>query len=118
MSTRAREMTYPQAGVVTSLDRQSGRAKVYLPLFGIETDWIAVATNLLYEERLEVSELRLEPLNPEGIEDPHPGIGHTFQVAHAGCVARVDFGTLRVGDEVLVLFLNGDLNEGVVFARL
>lgn len=78
----SKEMS-PQAGIVTSLDIQNRRAKVFLPLFNIETDWIAVAKNIIY--------------------------------SLVNIVGEVDI--LTVGDEVAVIFLNGDLNDGRVIAR-
>lgn len=119
---------FPQAGIITSLNVEERKAKAYLPLLGIETGWIPVATNLLIEEDIkgegaEFTEVRIDPLNKLGVDEPHPGIGHTFALGHQGTVEvfalrRIAYGTLKVGDEVLVVFLNGDVNNGVVAARL
>lgn len=120
--------TFPQAGIITSLNIDEALAKVHIPLLNVETDWIQVSTNLLFEEdaqaeQLELTEMRIDPLNKLGVDEPHPGIGHTFALGHSGTVQsislrRVTYGTLKVGDEVLVVFLNGDINAGVVAARL
>lgn len=65
----------PQCGIVTSVDVQSCRAKVYLPLLDTETDWIR--------------------------------IGSSYVGAGWGIRAP-----LHTGNEVLVVFVNNDLNEG------
>jgi hypothetical protein len=120
--------TFPQAGIITSLNMKERKAKTYLPLLGIETDWMPVATNLLFEEEvegegLEFMKIRIDPMNPLGIDEPHPEIGHTFALGHQGTVKafalrRIVYGTIKVGDEAVVVFLNGDINNGVVVARL
>jgi uncharacterized protein involved in type VI secretion and phage assembly len=67
----------PQIGIVTSVNNSTYRAKVYLPLLNMETDYIRIAT--IY--------------------------------AGAGWGVR---GALHGGNEVLVVFPNGDLNNGII----
>ena len=65
---------FPQFGIITALDKSKNQAKVYLPLFKIETDSIKLS--------------------------------------------RIPIVQWAVKDEVLVAFANGDINSGVVIARL
>lgn len=67
--------TYPQCGVVSSVDLKAYRAKVYLPLIDHETDWIRIGSQYVG--------------NGWGLRAP-----------------------LHAGNEVMVVFANGDLNEG------
>ncbi|MEW6423183.1 MAG: hypothetical protein AB1523_00305 [Bacillota bacterium] len=116
------KLAFPQAGIITSLDAGAAKAKVFLPLFKIETGWIPVATNLLYQEQVTMKTpvLTADPLGtiekpPK--ESPPPPDYFTAINAHAGTAEKISWGTLKVGDEVVVIFLNGDLNEGRVIAR-
>ena len=70
----------PQCGVVTSVNEQY-RVKVFLPLMGLETDFIRV--------------------------------GSQYVGAGWGLWSR-----LHVGNEVLVVFPNGDFNNGIVVCCL
>lgn len=113
------KLATPQAGIITSLDPVAARAKVFLPLFKIETGWIPVATNLLYEVQVTVEHPVLTA-DPPGLIDRPPGdpdISFTSITATAGTASRMNWGTLQVGDEVAVIFLSGDLNQGRVIAR-
>lgn len=120
--------TFPQAGIVTSLDKAKALARVQIPVLGIETGWIPVSTNLLYEDSLietqiDITEITIDPMNPIGTDEPHPGVSHTNLHGHQGSVnqahiERATYGTLKVGNEVVVVFLNGDINDGVVIARM
>jgi len=116
-------LTFPQAGIVTTLDTQKGQAKVFIPLLGVETGWIPVATGLLYEEKIEMT-TPVITADPSGTierppkEEPPPPYTFTKINGQAGTVERINYGTLKVGDEVVVVFLNGDINSGVVIARL
>jgi phage baseplate assembly protein gpV len=116
-------LSFPQAGIITSLDARKARAKVHIPLLGLETGWIPVATGLFYEERVQM-EGPVITADPSGTierppkEDPPPPYTFTRINGQAGTVERLSYGTLRVGDEVVVVFLNGDINSGVVIARL
>lgn len=112
-------LAFPQAGIITSLDGESAKAKVFLPLFKIETGWIPVATNLLYQEQVTMEEPALTADPPGTILRPpgDPAISFTSISATAGTASRMNWGTLQVGDEVAVIFLNGDLNQGRVIAR-
>jgi len=113
---------YPQAGIITSLDIAGARAKVHLPLFGIETSWIPMASGMIYEEQVTM-ETPVLTADPSGTiekppkEDPPPPDLFTAINAQAGSAAKLTWGTLKVGDEVVVVFLNGDLNEGRIIAR-
>ncbi|TWH45890.1 phage baseplate assembly protein V [Sporomusa sp. KB1] len=75
-----RQDVFPQCGIVTSVN-ENYRVKVFLPLLGIETDFIRV--------------------------------GSQYVGAGWGLWARP-----HVGNEVLVDFPNGDLNNGIVVCRL
>lgn len=66
---------FPQPGIVTSYDETNGLAKVFLPLYKLETDWIPIAKHLI----------------------------------------DISFTT---GVEVVVVFLNGNADDGVIVARL
>lgn len=120
----------PQAGIITSLDRAAGLAKVFLPIFKIETDWIPVATNLLYEEQIEATNIKATQLERnshtvyEDAEKTTVKASASGPVATAGTesiqrqdIKKMTWGTLQVGDEVVVVFLNGDVNQGRVIAR-
>lgn len=77
-----RQDVFPQCGVVTSVKKDSVyRAKVYLPLLDIETDYIRIGSQYV-------------------------GAGWGL------------YSPLHSGNEVLVSFPNGDLNNGVVVCRL
>jgi Uncharacterized protein conserved in bacteria len=71
----------PQNGIVTSVDAETYRVKVYLPLLDIETEYIR--------------------------------IGSMYVGAGWGLRSK-----LHDGDEVLVVFPNGDLNNGIVTCLL
>jgi len=125
----------PQAGIITSLDRAAGQAKVFLPLFKLETAWIPVASNLLYDTQVSMQQIKFNSPAATGIEatggtvDAPASCPGTFTswgaatlsaaqaTAPSGSVGRIDYGTLQVGDEVVVVFLNGDINQGRVIAR-
>ncbi|SHN73124.1 hypothetical protein [Desulfitobacterium chlororespirans] len=83
----------PQLGILTSLSGNT--AKVYLPLFKIETGWIRVSSNLLYEKEVQLT-----------------GQPESFSFN------EMVYNTLKVGDEVLVVFANGDINQGIVALRM
>lgn len=108
-------LMFPQAGIITSLDVAGAKAKVLLPIFGIETPWIPVAANLLYETQADILELAIErgAIAPPG-DSP---IEFTSINAQGGSAGKIAWGTLKVGDEVAVIFLNGDINSGRVIAR-
>lgn len=65
---------FPQAGIITAFKETTAEAKVYIPLFTLETEWVPVNTVLLSE--------------------------------------------INVGDEVVLNFLNGNFNNGVVVAKM
>ncbi|WP_128739138.1 hypothetical protein [Desulfocucumis palustris] len=121
-------MMYPQAGIVTSLrtdpDNPDGKeAKVFIPLMKLETDWIRVAANLVYEEKAELERpvITADPsstIQHPPKESPPPSTLFTDINGHAGTVKKVTWGTLRTGDEVIVVFLAGDINQGVIVARM
>lgn len=111
---------FPQAGVITSLDVEKARAKVFLPLFKIETSWIPVATNLLYETGVKATGLERD--NHTVYSDPEKTTVNSLasgpkETSTRETAEKIEWSTLRVGDEVLLVFLNGDLNEGRVIAR-
>lgn len=124
------EASMPQAGIITSLNKDAGQAKAFLPLFKIETAWIPVATNLLYEEKIEMTELKSTGLGREShtvytdsakttVKDTASGPAATAssETIQSQTIERSEWGTLKVGDEVLVVFLNGDINQGRIIAR-
>jgi len=121
-------LMFPQAGVVTSLrtdpdNSKRKEAKVYIPLFKQETDWIRVSTNLVYEENvsLDTPVITADPSgaiqHPPKDNPPAPTLFWAIG-GQAGTVAKITWATLKVGDEVITVFLNGDLNQGVVIARM
>lgn len=129
-------LMFPQAGIITSLDKALALAKVVLPLFKIETGWIPVATNLLYETGVTLGNVTLDTpsvttvtMGAGSISAPSPCPGSFSGMtseqlsgeqaaAPSGSVQRVDYGTLAVGDEVVIIFVNGNLNDGRVIARI
>lgn len=128
--------TFPQAGIITGLNADEALAKVHIPLLGIETNWIPVATGILYEVQVNFTEIGFDSpqmtdisVSSGKVSAPPmcPGIFSSLTSSQvtgsavsspSGAAQRVDWGTLKVGDEVLVVFLNGDINAGVVAARL
>lgn len=124
------ERMFPQAGIITSLDVSIGKAKVFIPLFKIETDWIAVASNLLYEQKITATKLESSGLERNAhtvYEDPEkntikatatgPKATATTETISTQTIDNLKWGTLKVGDEVAVIFLNGNINDGRVIAR-
>ncbi|AEG60011.1 hypothetical protein [Desulforamulus ruminis] len=119
------EFMFPQAGVITSLNGRE--ARVYLPLFKMETGWVRVATNLLYEKAVTMSQGGVNSVSTGGgqiIRPPgEPTIEFT-EMTTGGCsfatgsCTEIQFGTLQVGDEVVIVFLNGNINDGRVIARM
>lgn len=129
-------LAFPQAGIITSLDTARAKAKVLIPLYKIETSWIPVATNLLYDLRNRLTGIQV--VSPEAstvqaemgtVDAPAscPGTFGTWQAqtmtatqasAPSGSLDRIDYGTLQVGDEVVVVFINGNINDGRVIARI
>lgn len=78
IALRGPEMnTFPQVGIVTSVDLGTYRVRVHLPLMNHETDWLRVSSHYV-------------------------GAGWGLRAP------------LHVGNEVLVVFENGDLNSGIV----
>jgi len=120
----------PQAGIITSLNATERRAKIFLPLFKIETNWIPVASNLLYDTTVGLQQVGLDAIGASEVQaGPGEVDGASFTAweataasassaaAAAGSVSRINYGSLQVGDEVAVIFLNGDINQGRVIAR-
>lgn len=111
---------FPQAGIITSLDNIVARAKVFLPLYKIETDWIQVAANLMYETKVKATGLERDnhtvysDTEKTVVNAPASGPKET---ASQETMQKIEWGTLSVGDEVAVIFLNGNLNEGRIIAR-
>lgn len=98
------EKMFPQSGIMTSLDVPNTQGKAHIPLLNQETDWCPVATNLLYE-------------NESTINLSSPIITETSQYTTLS-VSKKEDKTLKVGDEVLIIFLNGDPHSPVISARL
>lgn len=124
-------LAFPQAGIITSLDAPKGKAKVFIPLYKIETAWIPVASNLLYEEKITATTLKSTGLEraPHTVyaEDEKITVIPTASGAKAVAseetinkqtIDKFEWKTLKVGDEVVVVFLNGDINDGRVIARI
>lgn len=122
------QLMFPQAGIVTSLrtdpdNSNNKEARVYIPLLKLETDWIRVSSNLVYEESvvLEAPVITADPSStiqhPPKESPPAPTL--FFEInGHGGTAAKIKWGSLKVGDEVITVFLNGDVNQGVVIARM
>lgn len=115
------KQVFPQAGVITSLDTAGARAKVFLPLYRIETNWIPVATNLLYETGVKATGLERD--NHTVYSDQDKTSVNTVasgpkETSSLETAEKIEWTTLQVGDEVVVVFLNGDINEGRVIARI
>lgn len=116
-----RDKYFPQAGIITSLDINNAVAKVFLPLYKIETGWIPVATNLLYEANAKATGLERD--NHTVYSDTDKTVVNAQasgpkETSTQETIQRIEWGSLTVGDEVAVIFLNGDLNQGRVIARL
>ncbi|NLI12804.1 MAG: hypothetical protein GX425_09315 [Peptococcaceae bacterium] len=113
-------LAFPQAGIITSLDAAAGRAKVFLPLYKIETTFIPVASNLLYETGITATGLERD--NHTVYSDPdktvvNPQASGPKETSSQETAEKIEWTTLQVGDEVAVIFLNGNLNDGRVIAR-
>lgn len=124
----SKKLMFPQAGIITSLraDPDNGKrkeAKVYIPLFKLETDWIRVSANLVYEENVSFNTpvITADPSgtikHPPVDNPPAPTLFYEIN-GQAGTAAKISWETLKVGDEVITFFLNGDPNQGVVIARM
>lgn len=116
-----KNLIFPQAGIITSLNVSDAKAKVFLPLYKIETSWIPVASNLLYETTVKAISLERDShtvyndLEKTSVNSLASGPKET---SAQETIERIEWGTLKVGDEVVVVFLNGDLNDGRVIARI
>ncbi len=115
---------FPQAGVISSLNAEKAEAKVWIGLLNFETDWCPVATNLLYEKEVELEGVEIDTIRMMDITTTSPEVG-SFSLLSSpkGTIEKMrvknmKFNTLQVGDEVLVVFLNGDPHTPVVTARL
>ncbi len=125
----------PQAGIITTLDTANSRAKVFLPLFKIETDWIPVASNLLYETSVNMQEVSMDTVSASTVQASAGTVGagefcpgsfsswaaeemsaDLLDISSAS-INNITYGSMKVGDEVVVVFLNGDVNQGRVIAR-
>lgn len=119
-----------QAGIITSLNKSAGQAKVFLPLFKIETAWIPIASNLLYEEEIAAENIESTGLgrSPHTVysdpdkttaKDTASGAAATAsaETIQNQTIQKMVWGSLQVGDEVAVIFMNGDVNQGRVIAR-
>jgi hypothetical protein len=111
--------TFPQAGILMALNAEKAEAIVMIPLFNMETDWCPVAKNLLYEQTIEESGITSD--NPVFYSDKEK----TSVVTSAAVgeetkrnITMQKYGSLQTGDEVLVIFLNGDIHQPVVAGRL
>ena len=113
-------LAFPQAGIITSFDAASCRAKVFLPLFKIETTFIPVASNMLYETGIKSTGLERDNhtvySNQEKTVINAPASGPK-ETSSQETAERIEWTTLQVGDEVAVIFLNGNLNDGRIIAR-
>ncbi|WCK53834.1 hypothetical protein PP175_21330 [Aneurinibacillus sp. Ricciae_BoGa-3] len=103
--------TFPQAGILTSLNVDSAEAKVAIPLFNFETDWCPISTHLLYQTDVELSNVTLQNVQI-GTVSSESGTIESLKAE------KIKFSTLKVGDEVLLTFLNGDIHRPIVVARL
>lgn len=81
MRREPKQDAFPQCGVVTSVDYDIHRVKVFLPLLELETDYIRVGSQYV-------------------------GVGWGLHILP------------HIGNEVLVNFPNGDLNNGIVVCKL
>ncbi|WCK55434.1 hypothetical protein PP175_05645 [Aneurinibacillus sp. Ricciae_BoGa-3] len=112
-------MMFPQTGILSSLDVDKAEAKVAIPLFNMETDWCPVATHLLYQTNVE--ENTVEADNPTIYSDSEKTsvtISGAKEIETKVTLQKEKYGTLKVGDEVLVIFLNGNIHWPIVAARL
>jgi hypothetical protein len=112
--------TFPQAGILMALNAEKAEAIVMIPLFNMETDWCPVCKNLLYQEEVKLEKPVLTADPPSTIDKPPGTPPDTFVAvnATAGTIQKETYGSLKVGDEVLVVFLNGDIHQPVVAGRL
>ncbi|TEB09297.1 hypothetical protein [Pelotomaculum propionicicum] len=116
-----KDLIFPQAGIITSLNVEQALAKVFIPLFKIETTWIPVSTNLLYETKIKATTLERDShtvyYDSEKISINSTASGPK-ETSSQETMERIEWGTLKVGNEVVVVFLNGNLNAGRVIARI
>ncbi|MED0680591.1 hypothetical protein P4T20_15010 [Aneurinibacillus thermoaerophilus] len=108
---------FPQAGILTSLNLDKAEGKVMIPLLQHETDWCPIAKNLLEEEKIVLQ----NPVVGSGVMDlppDAPPIVFEDIKSDEMTAEKIKFGSLSVGDEVLVVFLNGDIHQPVITARL
>lgn len=115
-----RNFVFPQVGIITSLDAEKALAKVFLPLYKIETGWIPVATNLFYETGVKATSLERD--NHTVYSDQEKTSVNVLasgpkETASQETAEKIEWTTLKVGDEVVVVFINGNLNDGRVIAR-
>ena len=111
-----KNLMFPQAGILTSLALDGNMAKVYLPLFKLETGWIRLSTNLLFEKSIKLKTLVITTGTIDRSGDT--SISYSQIQGESGTIDELSWDTLKIGDEVLVLFVNGDINMGVVTNRL
>jgi hypothetical protein len=110
---------FPQAGILTSLNKEEAMAKVMIPLLQHETEWCPVVTNLLYEKEIEEENIESDdPTIYANIPKTVVVVSGPKGTESKRKVQREKYGTLQVGDEVLVIFLNGDIHQPVVAGRL
>jgi hypothetical protein len=110
---------FPQAGILTSLNTEKAEGIVMIHLLQHETDWCPIAKNLLYQEKVQESNITF--VNPIVYSDEEKTTVVTSGAAgqeESRTIETQKYNSLQVGDEVLVVFLNGDIHQPIIAARL
>lgn len=90
---------FPQFGIITSLSISDRTAKVYLPLFKIETGYIKIARNIPICDETDQYDINIE-------SESLGNINGAADLSHKQGIS--------VKSQVVVTFINGDTSNGVV----
>lgn len=110
---------FPQSGILTSLNAAKAEAKVMIPILQHETEWCPVITNLFYEKNVQETDIESDNFTLySDILQTSAIVSGPKSTEAKRKIQKQEYHTLQVGDEVLVIFLNGDIHQPIVIGRL
>jgi len=105
------EALFPQIGVVTSINSQTREAKVFLPLFNLETKEVPIPRSIAIKG--EAASIRIEGIKVEIAGQLYDAM--TDNDTQAVC-KHTD--GLQNGSQVVIAFISGDIQDAVIIALI